>query len=99
MVTARRYEQYLDSFANDREFQKKYMFAIEFKKGKKEVVVDEDEGVTPTTLNTLVKLKPVIEGGVHSFGSQTHPCDGNCRIIVTTRDEAQYLSSDKNIQI
>ncbi len=98
-VAARRYEQYLDSLANDREFQKRYMFAIEFKKGKKAIVVDEDEGVTPTTLDTLVKLKPVIDGGVHSFGSQTHPCDGNCGIIVTTRDKAQELSSDKNIQI
>ncbi|MDT3698626.1 MAG: thiolase family protein [Thermincola sp.] len=98
-VTARRYEQYLGALANDREFQKKYMFAIEFKKGKKEVVVAEDEGVTPTTLETLVKLKPVLEGGAHSYGSQTHPSDGNAGIIVTTRDEAQELSSDKSIQI
>jgi acetyl-CoA acetyltransferase len=98
-VTARRYEQYLDSLANDREFQKRYMFAIEFKKGRKEVVVAEDEGVTPTTSDTLVKLKPVLEGGVHSFGAQTHPCDGNAGIIVTTRDKAHELSSDKNIQI
>ena len=99
-VTARRYEQYLDALANDREFQKRYMFSIEYKKGKKEVgVVETDEGVTPTTLETLVKLKPVIEGGVLSFGSQTHPADGNCGIIVTTKDKAKELSSDKNIEI
>jgi acetyl-CoA acetyltransferase len=99
-VTARRYEQYADALANDREFQKRYMFAIEYKISKKEVgVVETDEGVTPTTLETLAKLKPLIEGGVLSFGSQTHPADGNCGIIVTTKDKAQELSSDKNIQI
>lgn len=99
-VTLRRYEQYLDALANDREFQKRYMFAIEYKKGKKEVgVVEADEGVMPTTKEALAKLKPVIEGGVLSFGSQTHPADGNCGIIVTTKDKAQELSSDKNIQI
>lgn len=99
-VTARRYEQYLDALANDREFQKRYMFSIEYKKSKKEVgVVEADEGVTPTTLETLTKLKPVIEGGVLSFGAQTHPADGNCGIIVTTKDKAKELSSDKNIQI
>ncbi|MDT3697991.1 MAG: thiolase family protein [Thermincola sp.] len=99
-VTFRRYEQYLDALANDREFQKRYMFAIEYKKSKKEVgLVEADEGVMPTTKEALAKLKPVIEGGVLSFGSQTHPADGNCGIIVTTEDKAKELSSDKNIQI
>lgn len=99
-ATARRYEQYNDALANDREFQKRYMFAIEYKKSKKEVgVVAEDEGITPTDLATLGKLKPVLEGGVHSFGSQTHPADGNCGIIVTTKEKALELSTDKNIQI
>ncbi len=99
-VTARRYEQYRDALANDREFQKRYMFTVEYKKSKKEVgVVEADEGITPTTFETLVKLKPVIEGGVHSFGSQTHPADGNCGIIVTTKEKAQELSSNKNVEI
>lgn len=34
-VTYRRYEQYQDALANDREFQKRYMFSVEYKKGKK----------------------------------------------------------------
>jgi acetyl-CoA acetyltransferase family protein len=99
-VAFRRYEQYLDALADDRAFQKRYMFPIEYKISKKEVgVVNEDEGVTPTSLEALAKLKPVIEGGAHSFGSQTHPADGNCGIIVTTKDKAQELSTDKNISI
>lgn len=99
-VTARRYEQYNDALANDREFQKRYMFPAEYKISKKKVgVLDADEGVTPTTYDTLASLKPVIPGGVHSFGAQTHPADGNCGLIVTTRDKARELSADKNIEI
>ncbi|WP_434510733.1 thiolase family protein [Desulfitobacterium sp. AusDCA] len=99
-VTARRYEQYNDALANDREFQKRYMFPAEYKISKKKVgVLDADEGVTPTTYDTLASLKPVIPGGVHSFGAQTHPADGNCGLIVTTRDKARELSADKNIKI
>nr|MDA8234213.1 thiolase family protein [Clostridia bacterium] len=45
-VAFRRYEQYLDALANDREFQKRYMFSVEYKKSKKEVgIVESDEGV------------------------------------------------------
>jgi acetyl-CoA acetyltransferase family protein len=99
-VTYRRYEQYLDSMADGRKFQKKYMLPLEFKKSKKEVMVLEaDEGIMPTTKEALAKLKPVIPGGVHSFGSQTHPADGNAAFIVTTREKAKELSADPNIEI
>lgn len=99
-VTARRYEQYNDALANDREFQKRYMFPVEYKISKKKVgILEADEGITPTTYDTLAPLKPVIPGGVHSFGAQTHPADGNCGLIVTTRDKARELSTDKNIEV
>lgn len=99
-VTLRRYEQYQDALANDREFQKRYMFSVEYKKSKKEIgLVEEDEGITLTTKEGLAKLKSVIEGGVHSFGAQTHPADGNCGLILTTKDKAQELSIDKNVEI
>ena len=99
-VTYRRYEQYMDSLADDRAFQKRYMVPLEFKKGKKQMaVLEADEGITPTTKEGLARLKPVLEGGVHSFGSQTHPADGNAVVIVTTRDRAKELSADPNIEI
>jgi acetyl-CoA acetyltransferase len=99
-VTLRRYQQYLDSLANDRAFQKKYMFPVEVKVGKKETkLVEEDEGVTPTTAQGLAKLAPVEPGGVHSFGAQTHPADGNAGFIITTRDKAKTLSQDPKIEI
>jgi acetyl-CoA acetyltransferase len=99
-VTLRRYEQYQDALANDRAFQKRYMFPALFtvsKKGTK--LVDQDEGWTPTTAEGLAKLKPVRPGGVHSFGAQTFPADGNCGIIVTTRDKAKKFSTDPKIEI
>jgi acetyl-CoA acetyltransferase family protein len=99
-VALRRYEQYQDALANDREFQKRYMFPVEYKKGKKNtVLLEADEGVSPTTKEGLAKLRPVIEGGVHTFGAQTHPADGNCGVIVCTKEKANELSSDKNVEV
>ncbi|WP_449240321.1 thiolase family protein [Desulfoscipio gibsoniae] len=99
-LTLRRYEQYLDSLANDRAFQKRYMFPIEYKRSKKETaLLEADEGVTRTTKEGVARLKPVIEGGVHTFASQTHPADGNCAIVVCTREKARELSSDSGMEI
>ena len=99
-VVLRRYEQYMMSQANDREFQKKYMFPAEVKVSKKKsILVELDEGVTATTAEGLAKLKPAEPGGIHSFGAQTFPADGNCGFIVTTRDKAKELSADKSIEI
>ena len=99
-VTLRRYQQYLDSLANDRAFQKRYMFPAEVKVGKKETkLVEEDEGITPTTAEGLARLAPLEPGGVHSFGAQTHPADGNAGFIITTREKAKSLSEDPKIEI
>jgi len=99
-VVLRRYEQYQMALANDREFQKKYMFPAEVKLSKKKtMLVETDEGVTPTTAEGLAKLGPAEKGGIHSFGAQTFPADGNCGFIVTTRDKAKELSADPKIEI
>jgi acetyl-CoA acetyltransferase family protein len=99
-VTLRRYEQYQDALADDRAFQKRYMFPAEVMVSrKKTVLVEEDEGVTPTSAEGLARLKPVEPGGVHTFGAQTFPADGNCGIIVTTRDKAKEISADPKIEI
>ena len=99
-VVLRRFEQYQDALANDRAFQKRYMFpALCTVSRKKTKLVEEDEGWTPTTAEGLASLTPVRPGGVHSFGSQTFPADGNCGIIVTTRDKAKELSTDPKIEV
>jgi acetyl-CoA acetyltransferase len=96
----RRYEQYMDALKDDRAFQKRYMFAPAVKAGRKGTrLVEEDEGWTKTTREGLAALKPVRPGAVHSFGAQTFPADGNCGIIVTTRDQAKELSTDPKTEI
>ena len=99
-VALRRYEQYQDALADDRAFQKRYMFPAEVTISRKKTkLIEEDEGVTPSTAEGLAKLKPVLPGGVHTFGSQTHPADGNCGFIVTTQEKAKELSTDPKIEI
>ncbi|NQU63791.1 MAG: thiolase family protein [SAR324 cluster bacterium] len=99
-LALRRYEQYLEGQANDRAFQKRYMIPVEIKVSKKKtILVEEDEGVTPSTKEGLASLRPVIEGGTHTFGAQTYPADGNVGIIVATKEKANELSADPNIQV
>lgn len=99
-ATLRRYQQYQDGLANDRAFQKRYMFPVEVTLSKKKtLLIEADEGITPTTADGLAKLKPLEPGGVISFGAQTHPADGNCGFIVTTRDKARNMSADPKIEI
>lgn len=99
-VTLRRQEQYLEALANDREFQKRYMFPAEVQLSKKKsIFLEADEGVTTSTREGLASLKPVLPDGVHTFGAQTHPADGNAGICVTTRERARDLSDNPSIEI
>ena len=99
-LTVRRYEQYQDALANDRAFQKRYMFPAEVQVSKKKTItVEADEGVTVTTREGLAGLRPVLPDGVHTFGAQTFPADGNGGISVTTREKARELSADPNIEV
>jgi acetyl-CoA acetyltransferase len=99
-MAVKRYEQYLMSTANDREFQKRYMVPVDVKISRnKTITVEADEGITPCTKEGLAPLKPTVEGGCITYGAQTHPADGNAGIIVTTKEKARELSKDKNITI
>jgi len=97
-VTALRYEQYGRSLENDREFQRSYMVPVEIPKKRQEPTdVEEDFGVFPTTREGLAQLKPVAEGGVVTYGSQTHPADGTAGIVVTSEERARELSPDGGV--
>jgi len=99
-VTLRRYEQYRDALADDRAFQKRYMFPVEVHISRKKTLsVDSDEGVMETTAEGLARLRPVLPDGVITFGAQTHPADGNCALVVTTRDRARELSTQSGVEI
>ncbi|WP_246804856.1 thiolase family protein [Desulfosarcina cetonica] len=99
-VALKRYEQYTDALKDDRAFQKRYMFPVEVKISKKKTItLDADEGITKSTKEGLAGLRPVLPGGVHTFGAQTHPADGNCAIVVTGREKAKSLSTQPDIEI
>ena len=99
-ITLRRQEQYQDGLANDREFQKRYMFPVEVQLSKKKTItVAADEGVFPSTREGLAGLKPVLPDGAHTYGTQTYPADGNCGVFVTTREKARELSADPKMEI
>ncbi|CAB5088169.1 3-ketoacyl-CoA thiolase (EC @ Acetyl-CoA acetyltransferase (EC [Olavius algarvensis associated proteobacterium Delta 3] len=99
-VALRRYQQYVDALADDRAFQKRYMFPVEIQVSRKKTIsVEADEGVMETTAEGLARLRPVLPDGAHTFGSQTHPADGNIGMLVTTRERAKELSSDPGIDV
>jgi acetyl-CoA acetyltransferase family protein len=102
-VALRRFEQYQDALKDDQAFQKRYMtlpFSVPKPNFRGEAsVLSGDEGVFPTTAEGLAKLKPVTEGGVVTFGNQTHPADGNAAMILTTSEYAQELSTNPAIRV
>lgn len=97
-ITALRHEQYERALANGREFQRRYMVPVTIPRKRREpVVVDEDSGVFPTTREGLAKLRPMADGGVVTFGSQTHPADGTAGMIVTGEAKARGLGGGEGV--
>jgi acetyl-CoA acetyltransferase len=95
-----RYQQYGAALADDRAFHRRYMVPVELRRGKKVVgAVEADEGIHPTTADALAGLRPVLEGGSVTFGTQTHPADGNAGLVVCTRDRAGRLTRDAKVTI
>jgi acetyl-CoA acetyltransferase family protein len=102
-VTMLRYNQYLDSLKDNRAFQKRYMFdpiEVKDRSGRKVIAtIEGDEGIYPTTMEGLLKLKPVLPEGTITYGTQTHPADANCGIIVTTKEKAKVLRKRDDVEI
>lgn len=98
-VARLRYDQYQQALVNDAAFLRRFMvLPVEVKDatGRKVInTVEGDEGVFPTTAEGLAKLRPVIEGGTVTFGSQTHPADGNAGVLVTSKEKAVAMSADR----
>lgn len=98
-VTLLRHAQYQRALADDRAFQRRYLLPVEGKAGKKAWRLDADEGVHPATREGMAGLKPVIDGGTVTYGSQTHPADGNAGVVVTTRERARALARDPKVEV
>ena len=101
-VTLVRYAQYQAALADGRAFQRRYMAEAPLSDSgfrKQTGALAADEGIVPTPVEGLAKLKPVKPNGTHTFGTQTHPADGNAGMIVTTRERARELSTDAKIEV
>ncbi len=101
-VTLARYAQYQTALADDRAFQRRYMVEAPLSDSgfrRQTGALAADEGIFPTTVEGLAKLKPVKPNGTHTFGTQTHPADGNAGAIVTTREMARELSANPAIEV
>jgi acetyl-CoA acetyltransferase family protein len=102
-ITVLRYGQYQEALKDDNAFQKKYMLSpieLKNKSGKKVLAtVEGDEGIFPTTLEGLQKLRPVLPDGTVTFGTQTFPADGNCGMILTGQEKASKLSKRDDVNI
>lgn len=98
-VALLRYRQYEEALADDRAFQRRYMVPVEVGRGKEARKVVGDEGVHPTTAEGLASLDPMMPDGSVTFGSQTHPADGNAGVLVCDADRAEALSCDASIEV
>ena len=98
-LAARRYEQYTDALADDGAFHRRYMIPVDVGRGKRAKQITSDEGVFPTSLEGLQQLRPVLPEGTVTFGSQTHPADGNAGMIITNKEKAAELSADPKVPI
>ena len=102
-LTLVRYNQYQDSLKDNGAFQKRYMISpieVKDRSGRKIIaVVEGDEGIFPTTMEGLSKLRPVLPEGTVTYGTQTHPADGNCGIIVSTKEKAEQLRKRDDVEV
>jgi acetyl-CoA acetyltransferase len=93
-LAARRYEQYLDALADERAFQREWMVPIVAGSRRKPVEITEDWGIRPIVREELAALAPVEDGGVVSYGTQTHPADGSAGMIVASRASLEETGYD-----
>tara|TARA_R110002110_G_scaffold3754_1_gene19514 strand:- start:37840 stop:39048 length:1209 start_codon:yes stop_codon:yes gene_type:complete len=102
-VVLQRYAQYQDALADDRAFQRRYMklpFDVPRPRLDKIIAqIEGDEGVAASTEEGLAKLRAVLPDGTVTFGSQTHPADGNAGMLVTTAEHARQMSTDPNVRV
>jgi acetyl-CoA C-acetyltransferase len=54
-------------------------------------VVDRDEGLRETSLAALSRLKPVIEGGLHTAGTSSQISDGAAAVLLAADGRARAL--------
>jgi acetyl-CoA C-acetyltransferase len=54
-------------------------------------VIDRDGGLRETSLEALARLKPVVEGGLHTAGTSSQISDGAAALLLADADRARAL--------
>ena len=54
-------------------------------------LVDRDEGLRETSLAALARLRPVVEGGLHTAGTSSQISDGAAAVLLTEAGRARAL--------
>ena len=54
-------------------------------------MVDRDEGLRETSMDALARLKPVVEGGLHTAGTSSQISDGAAAVLLADADRARSL--------
>ena len=96
-TTLLRYRQYERALEDDRAFQRAVLQPVVLDRGRARLVVERDEGIHATTAEGLRKLKPVREGGIVTYGTQTHPADGTAGAFVV--DAASAKTGDGVVRL
>ena len=98
-LTARRWEQYTASLADDRAFQRRYQVPVEIPQRKGSLTLDADDGLRPKERALIGGLPPAAPDALHTYASQTHPADGCAGAVVTTAERARELSGEGIVRI
>ena len=53
--------------------------------------VDRDQGLRETSLEALAKLRPVLDGGLHTAGTSSQISDGAAAVLLLDADRARAL--------
>jgi len=53
--------------------------------------VDRDQGLRETSLEALAKLRPVLDGGLHTAGTSSQISDGAAAVLLLEADRARAL--------
>jgi len=98
-ITLRRQEQYEASLADDRAFQKRYMFRSKCRSRRRR------RSPSPRTRGSSLDERGAGGPAPRPSGRRAHvrnadpPGDGNCGVCVTTREKAKELSADPKVEI
>jgi acetyl-CoA acetyltransferase len=101
-ITLLRYAQYERARADEADFFSRYMLQpLDVRRGRQVVAtVAADEGVHGATAAGLAGLRPVLDGGSVTFGTQTHPADGSAgMLLVAGRDRARGFARDGHVDV